>query len=112
MSLLDRIQVEEKQRQEENRKVLLPIKTWLRKNLDKKKYVFYNNWGGGFNKAGRPDMEVTYKGQTNYWELKDPKGKLSTLQIEAIAAYERAGKTVYVVESLDEFKITWHNIYG
>lgn len=105
------IEVVNKKKQQENKLVLRPIKKWLEKNLPSNEYVFYKNWGGGFNKAGRPDIEITYKGKVNYWELKDKEGELSTLQKEVIKSYANAGKIVYIVTSLEEFLETWNNIY-
>ena len=110
--MLERIEVVEKKRQRENDGVLKDIKKWIEKNLPKDTYVFYKNWGGGFNKSGRPDIEITYRGQVNYWELKDEDGTLSTLQIECIAAYKRASKIVYVTNSLIEFLTVWKRIYN
>jgi hypothetical protein len=110
--VLNRIEVVEKKRQRENDGVLKVIKKWIEKTLPKGTYVFYKNWGGGFNKAGRPDIEITYRGQVNYWELKDEDGMLSTLQIECIAAYKRASKIVYVANSLEEFVTVWKRIFN
>lgn len=109
--MLNDIKLQEKKRQRENDVVKVSIKKWIDNNLEAGTYVYYKNWGGGFNKAGRPDMEVTYRGQVNYWELKDENGVLSTLQIEVIRAYAAAGKIVYVADSLAEFLKIWYTIY-
>lgn len=109
--LLDKIVVEKKRRRRENAGVKKDIEQWIEKNLPKDTYVYYKNWGGGFNRAGRPDIEITYKGKVNYWELKDEQGFLSTLQKEVIKSYARAGKTVYVAETLDQFLNIWNKIY-
>lgn len=111
--MLTDIKIEKKKRQRENDGVKTLIKKWLDKNLEPKTFVFYKNWGGGiYGKSGRPDIEIAYKGQINYWELKDENGVLSPLQKEVIKAYELAGITVYVASSLDEFLSTWKRIYS
>lgn len=110
MKLSD-ITIEKPKRQRENAGVKTDVYNWLKRNLPKEEYVLYKNWGGGFGRAGRPDIEITYKGLVNYWELKDPGGSLSTLQVEVIKKYRAAGKIVFVAESLDEFKTQWKSIY-
>lgn len=105
------IEIVNKKKQQENKLVLKPIKKWLEKNLPPNEYVFYKNWGGGFNKAGRPDIEITYQGMVNYWELKDKEGQLSALQKEVIKNYANAGKIIYIATSLEDFLETWNSIY-
>jgi len=110
--MLEKINIVEKKRQQENKLVLEPIKKWLAKTLEAKSYVFYKNWGGGFGRGGRPDIEVTYKGIVSYFELKDENGDTSPLQKEVIKAYGLAGKIVYVVDNLDDFIKIWNSIHG
>lgn len=48
-------------------------------------------WGGGFQKAGVPDLLVCYKGKFIGIELKTDKGKASVLQKYNIAKIQEAG---------------------
>lgn len=101
--LLNDIPVVQKQRQEE-KKLEKSIIRWLEKNLEKGSYLYYKNWGGsGFSRSGRPDIEIAYKGQIFYFELKDPNGQLSTVQKAVIEKYKKTGITIFVVDSLDLF---------
>ncbi len=113
MRLLDQIEVVEKKRQRENDGVIADVKKWLKKNLVKSEYIYNkHHGGGGFNRSGRPDTEITYRGLINYFEFKDEGGRLSTLQIECIASYKRAGVIVHVVENIDEFLVIWKRLYN
>ena len=105
------VQIVEKKKQRENDGVKKPIQKWLEENLNKEEYVYYKNWGGGFNKAGRPDIEIAYRGKIAYWELKDENGVLSTLQKETIRRYACAGITIHVVDSLEDFLEIWQKIF-
>lgn len=107
---IDQIKVVEKEGQHEKR-VEKAIQRWLKKNLNSGEYVYYKNWGGGFGRAGRPDIEIVYRGKVNYWELKDPQGRLSTLQVAVIDSYKKAGVDILVADSLEKFIEQWYNIY-
>jgi Holliday junction resolvase len=48
-------------------------------------------WGGGFQKAGIPDLLVCYKGKFIGIELKTDKGKASVLQKYNISKIQKAG---------------------
>jgi len=111
--MLSDIKIEKKKRQRENEEVKNAIKKWLDQNIEPGKFVYYKNWGGGiYSKSGRPDIEITYRGLVNYWELKDEDGILSPLQKEVIKSYARADKEIYIANSLQEFIETWQKIYN
>ena len=112
MSFFDEIKVTPKKKQVENTIIKNGITRWLKEHLKDSNYVYYKNWGGGFGRAGRPDIEIVYKGIVSYWELKDPEGYVSTLQKEVISRYEKAGKIIKVAESVEEFIEQWEEIYG
>lgn len=110
--MIEEINIVKKKRQRENKGVKKDIETWINNNLLEGEYVMYKNWGGGiYGKAGRPDIEIAYRGLVNYWELKDENGILSTLQIEVINAYAKAGIKIHVAMSVEDFKKDWKKIY-
>jgi len=102
-NLFDEIKLKDKTSRENSN-----LKPSICKYLDKLKkhgllLRYDKNWGGTFGKAGRPDLEVIYKSQTWYFELKD-KAILDTIQTAVIEELKLLNVPVYVIHSLDEFK--------
>lgn len=105
MSVLNKIKVFDKKKQSENTKLKPAIKRWLK--LQSTPYEWNKNWGSGIGKAGRPDLEIIANGKTHYFELKDEKGELSSVQLNVIKRYGALGEPVHVIKNLDEFKQAW-----
>lgn len=113
MSFFDEINIVEKKKRTENTTLKNGIEKWIENELKDQPYVYYKNWGGGlYNRAGRPDVEIAYKGIVSYWELKDPDGVLSTIQRHVIDKYKQAGIPIFVVDTVDEFIRLWKELYN
>lgn len=96
-------------RQRENAGVKAGVVRYLNKNF-KGQVEITKNWGGGFTKSGRPDLEIIYNGNTYYFELKDEKGKTSTIQDSLIKRYDNLKVDVPIVFSLNQFIEIWEKI--
>lgn len=99
---LTNMSVKKDTRRKETKQVVDKITQYMKKHA-KENSVVFKNWGSSVGKAGRPDLEIAYNGQTWYIEAKDPQGRLSTLQVDKIEKYERAGIHVYVVDNFKFF---------
>lgn len=60
--------------------------------------------GSAMQRAGEPDLSITYAGRSIKAELKTEKGKATPLQLHRLKEWEAAGATVGVVRSLDDLK--------
>ena len=97
------IKLKKDTRQRENQQVINKIIKYLKENTDPEYIEIFKNWGSGFGKSGRPDLEIVYNKKTWYIEGKDPKGNLSTVQTLRIERFKRAGVPVYVIDSVERF---------
>ena len=104
---LKKVAVRDKRHQTENSRLKPAIYRYLDKRLGKNNYERNKNHGNRYSREGRPDLEIIYKGKTYYFELKDPRGELSSAQLGTIARYEKLGITIHVITTLVEFKKIW-----
>lgn len=58
--------------------------------------------GGPFQDAGLPDIMGYYKGRGFAFEVKEPDGKPSELQLETIADMKRAGAVTGIITTAKE----------
>jgi len=58
--------------------------------------------GSGMQRAGEPDLSITYHGQSVKAELKQPGKKPTSLQIRRLEQYRDAGAIAGVVTNTDE----------
>lgn len=58
---------------------------------------YEKRWGGGFGKAGLPDMHICVKGHSIEVELKATNGRLSELQRVMLAQINRSHGEAYVI---------------
>lgn len=67
------------------------------------KIKYYKSWGNFVERSGQPDLRILMRGQTIYVELKDPKGRLSSIQSKVLSEYMELGITPYVVDNVNDF---------
>ena len=101
--MFEDIIIEKEDKRTENTILKKSIINYL-KTYDKDYIEWYKTWGNGVEKRGRPDLQILYMSQTWYFELKDPKGDLDTVQQAVIKKYKRIGIPVYVVDNIGDFK--------
>lgn len=110
MSVFKKVALKKSARQTENSILKKSIYNYLDTRVGKDNYVKNKNHGNIYSQRGRPDLEIIYKGNTYYFELKDPRGVLSTAQEAMIAKYLDAGTPMHVVDTLAGFKTIWEKI--
>lgn len=59
--------------------------------------------GGPYQKAGIPDLHITYEGRSAWIELKAPGAKASPLQESTIKKLRAAGSPVEVIDNFESF---------
>lgn len=97
------IELKKDNRRTENTVLKKSIIKYL-KTIDEDLIDWHKTWGNAVEKSGRPDINIRYKGQTYYFELKDPNGDLDTVQKETYKKYKRIGVPVYVIDNIEDFK--------
>ena len=60
--------------------------------------------GGRFGTAGMPDVGVVYRGQSMFFEVKQPGKKATLIQTLRHAELRRAGALVWTVHSVEEVR--------
>lgn len=69
---------------------------------------YAKRWGGGFSKAGLPDMQIVIHGQCLEVELKDDQGVVSDLQKHNIKQINRAGGVGLVIAPKNMHELEQH----
>lgn len=60
--------------------------------------------GGPMQKAGLPDLHITYDGRSYWIEVKAGNNKLTPLQCQRLEEFSAAGAVVGVARSVDELR--------
>lgn len=81
--------------------IVKSIRRWL-KSLPR--CYHEKRWGGGYSKAGQPDISGCINGRSFQLEVKRPGGVLGDRQRIELDMWERAGAVVGVVYSLDDVR--------